>query len=226
MRYVLRLLIERLNLRRVACGERLTRLKLASKRSVALINQHELSCSSNLTSGLFLRSILIISALCTLAPIKLYAAPERARFEATVVNVIDGDTVVVKVNQRNEHLRLIGIDTPESRPNKRADKQAERRNLDRTAILKLGNQASNYARGLLPKRSTVFIEFDVERRDHYGRLLGYMWLPDGKMFNEEILKAGFAYLLTVPPNVRYSNKLSDALREGRSKKRGLWGRND
>lgn len=174
-----------------------------------------------LATGLF----IILFAVCALTPLKLHAAPERARFEATVVNVIDGDTVVVKVNQRNEHLRMIGIDTPESRPNRRADKQAERRNLDRTTILKLGNQASNYARELLPKRSTVFIEFDVERRDHYGRLLGYLWLPDGRMFNEEILKAGFAYLLTVPPNVRYSKKLSDALREGRSKRRGLWGQN-
>ena len=55
--------------------------------------------------------------------------------EAKIVQVIDGDTVIVEVDRRREHLRLIGIDTPESRPNKRSERQAADRHTDQKTIL-------------------------------------------------------------------------------------------
>jgi micrococcal nuclease len=45
----------------------------------------------------------------------------------------------------------------------------------------------------------LWIEFDARTRDKYGRLLGYLYLPGGKMLNEEIVKAGYAQLMTIPP---------------------------
>jgi micrococcal nuclease len=143
--------------------------------------------------------------------------------EAKIVHVVDGDTVVVIVAGKKEHLRLIGIDTPESRPNRRADLQADRNHTDRATIIKLGNEASNYARTLMPKGSTIQVEYDVERRDRYNRLLGYLWSKSGKMINEEILRAGYAYPLPVAPNLKYRGRLSAAFADSRSNKRGLWG---
>jgi micrococcal nuclease len=70
--------------------------------------------------------------------------------------------------------------------------------------------------------SRITVEFDVERRDHYGRLLGYVYLPDGSMLNEKILSMGYGKLLTVPPNVRYLTRLQAAYADGRTARRGLW----
>jgi micrococcal nuclease len=119
-------------------------------------------------------------------------------------------------------VRLIGIDTPESRLNKRAEKQAERSAVDTDTIMKLGERATGAVREMVPVGSRVRIEFDVEKRDHYGRLLGYVYLPDGRMLNEKILLMGYGKLLTVSPNLRHLELLRKAAAEGRSAQRGLW----
>jgi micrococcal nuclease len=62
----------------------------------------------------------------------------------------------------------------------------------------------------------------VERRDQYGRLLGYAYLSDGRMLNEEIVRAGYANLLTHPPNVKYQERFLMAYREARENGMGLW----
>lgn len=156
------------------------------------------------------------------------AVPESAQ-AARVVKVIDGDTIIVELNKRREHVRLIGIDTPETRPNRRAELQAHDRHVDQKTIFQLGNLASTYTRELLPKNSTVFLEFDLNKRDKYQRLLAYAWIQRSNsvseiLANEEILKAGYAYLLTVPPNVKYRDRLASSFAEGRRQKRGLWQR--
>lgn len=145
--------------------------------------------------------------------------------EAQVVSVIDGDTIVVSIGGSTEHTRLIGIDTPESRPNRRAALQSDQTHLNQETIIRMGHEAANHARQLLPKKSWVRLEFDADRRDRYNRLLAYVWLPNGAMANEEIVRAGYAYLLTVPPNVRYRERLAAAFREARTNNRGLWSSN-
>jgi micrococcal nuclease len=68
----------------------------------------------------------------------------------------------------------------------------------------------------------VTIELDVQERDKYGRLLGYVWLQDGRMLNEVIVRAGYAGLMTIPPNVKHLRTLQEAYRDAREAKRGLW----
>jgi len=70
----------------------------------------------------------------------------------------------------------------------------------------------------------VRLEFDVERRDRYGRLLAYVFLEDGRFVNAELLKEGYAQLLTIPPNVKYVDLFVGLQRQAREAKRGLWGR--
>jgi micrococcal nuclease len=154
------------------------------------------------------------------------ALPDKTQ-AARVIQVIDGDTIIIEIEKRREHVRLIGIDTPETRPNRRAELQAHDRHVDQKTIFKLGSRSSNFTRELLPKNSTVFLEFDVNRRDKYQRLLAYAWVRRSNsstevMANEEILRAGYAYLLTIPPNVKYRKRFTDAIAEGRREKRGLW----
>jgi len=68
----------------------------------------------------------------------------------------------------------------------------------------------------------ITIELDVQERDRYGRILGYVYLSNGKMLNEEIVKAGYAIIMTIPPNVKYKNRFLKAYQEARESKRGLW----
>lgn len=169
---------------------------------------------SQISSYLLLACALLFPLFATQA--------EQPRQEARVVKVLDGDTLIVAIGSRHEHVRLIGIDTPESRPNRRAEKQAQERHLNQGTVLQMGHRAAEYSRSLLPKKSVVYLEYDVGKRDHYQRLLAYAWLPNGRMANEEIVKAGYAYLLSIPPNIKYRDRFATAFSEARSAQRGLW----
>jgi len=153
--------------------------------------------------------------------------------KAYVVRVIDGDTIVVKIpkttfNNRKQlknlrfKVRLIGIDTPESRINKRAKLQAKENKENIKKVLSLGKKAKEFTKSLLHRGKTVFLEFDVEPQDRYGRLLSYVWLPDGRMLNKEIICNGYAYPLTVPPNVKYERQFRQCFIKARKLRRGLW----
>ena len=103
---------------------------------------------------------------------------------ATVVKVIDGDTLVLKMNGKEEKFRLIGIDCPEARVNPKAQKDSERSGEDLRKIIEMGQKATEFIKSLVRKGDRVRIEFDVQKRDQYGRLLGYVYLGDGRMLNE------------------------------------------
>jgi micrococcal nuclease len=86
----------------------------------------------------------------------------------------------------------------------------------------MGKQAKEVLKGLLPKGTELRIEYDVQKRDKYGRLLAYVYTKDNAMINEEMLRLGYAQLLTIPPNVRYVERFRKALTKSRNDKRGLW----
>ena len=68
---------------------------------------------------------------------------------------------------------------------------------------------------------TVRLEFDVERLDRFGRTLAYVWIGD-ELFNDTLVRDGYALVTTFPPNVRYVERFLDAQDEARSADRGLW----
>lgn len=153
----------------------------------------------------------LLAVACSPAPAGL---PGMA--PAAVVRVVDGDTAVLRVEGREERVRFIGVDAPETtgRPGP------------------FGRQATEYARRRLAAGRRVWLETDVERRDRYGRLLAYVWLqaPDGtvgaeareRMFNARLLRDGYARQLTVPPNVKYADLFRRIAAEARRARRGLW----
>jgi endonuclease YncB( thermonuclease family) len=129
----------------------------------------------------------------------------------TVVRVSDGDTLAVQVpNQRQlEKIRLLGIDCPEVAHGANDPGQEP-----------WGTRAKEFAAKLVLNKQ-VRIETDVQPRDKYGRLLGYVFI--GKTFvNLELVRNGHAMLLTYAPNVKYVDQFTKAQREAREAGRGLW----
>lgn len=124
-----------------------------------------------------------------------------------IEKVLDGDSVEANIRGKKEQIRFIGIDAPElsQKPwGKRSKKFLE------DLISASGWQAR--------------IEYDVEKRDKYNRILAYLWSRDNKLLNEEILGNGYAVLFTFPPNVKYVDRLKAAQVIARENKRGVWGK--
>ncbi len=128
---------------------------------------------------------------------------------ATVVQTIDGDTIVVRTGAGDElTVRLLGVDTPETHhPTK--------------PVECFGPEAEAYTRGRLLGRE-VALEYDVERHDIYGRTLAYVTL-DGRRYNDELLQLGYARLLVIPPNGDHARTMLREVVAARAEKRGLWG---
>ncbi|WP_051062625.1 thermonuclease family protein [Ilumatobacter nonamiensis] len=129
---------------------------------------------------------------------------------AVVDRVVDGDTVDVIIDGREERIRLIGIDTPETkRPN--------------SPVECYGPEASAFTEALLPEGTLLRIERDVVGRDDYGRLLGYLIrVDDGLFVNDEIVRRGFAQPLSIAPNTVHADLFVDAARTAERDDLGLW----
>ena len=154
------------------------------------------------------------------APLSAIGGPVRRgplEANAMVKRSIDGDTIAVTLNDDAngspgvENVRLIGIDTPET---KRPD----------TPIECFGKKASAATASLIPPGTPVRLERDVEERDRYGRLLAYVFRAnDGLFINHELVRTGFAAAYTYPPNVAYSDTFREAAEVAQAVGVGLWG---
>jgi micrococcal nuclease len=133
---------------------------------------------------------------------------------ATVLRVVDGDTIDVRIGGREERVRLIGIDTPET---KQPDRPVEC----------FGPEATAFTESLLPEGTTVRIERDVVGRDDFGRLLGYVYLVDGPdrsatFVNDEIIATGHATPLSITPNTTFASTFAASARAAETADLGLW----
>ena len=129
---------------------------------------------------------------------------------ATVLRVVDGDTIHVLLNNNDVTIRMIGIDTPET--------------VDpRKPVQCFGKEASNHARQLL-NGATVYLEIDNSQGDYdkYNRLLSYIWMSDGRMFNQVMIADGFAFEYTYNRPYKYQAQFKDAQRNAQSQQLGLW----
>jgi endonuclease YncB( thermonuclease family) len=122
-----------------------------------------------------------------------------------VANVVDGDTIDVANCSDAGRVRLILVDTPEVFG----------------GVQCYGREASEYTRSRLLGQ-TVQLEKDVSNTDRFGRLLRHLWTEEG-LFNEQIVRDGFATLATFPPDIRYVERIRAAQQEAYDAGRGLWG---
>ena len=135
-----------------------------------------------------------------------------------VTRAVDGDTLKL---ENGERVRLIGIDTPEMHESNKLDRDARRSGQDVEVIKQLGRQSYEFTKKLVEGKR-VKLEFDVERFDKYKRILAYVYLTDGTFVNAEIVKQGYASLMTYPPNVKYAQIFRKLYQEARENRRGLW----
>jgi micrococcal nuclease len=141
--------------------------------------------------------------------------------KAEVIDSVDGDTVRVRIASNGgavpaelgvvETVRLLGVDTPETvHPSRPAER--------------FGKEASAFTRTHLVGKM-VYLAFDWDLRDHYGRLLAYIYLRRGECFNTRLIREGYAHAYT-----RYFFQFMDEFRvleqDARKEKRGLWGNGD
>ena len=128
----------------------------------------------------------------------------------TISRVVDGGTVEVAPTVDGlMEVRLIGVDTAETSHSTYGEQP-------------YGQQTKRFTASWL-EGERVALEFDVKRVDPYGRLLAYVWLSDGSMFNETLVREGYAQVATFPPNVKHTDRFLKAQREAREAGRGLWG---
>jgi micrococcal nuclease len=126
-----------------------------------------------------------------------------------VVRVVDGDTIRVVQDGREEPIRYIGVDTPETvKPG--------------SPVECYGKAASRANRELVDGERVRLVE-DVESHDRYGRRLAYVYRArDGLFVNAELVRRGFATPATFPPNVAHADEFADLARGARQDRRGLW----
>src|SRR5690242_5395513 len=157
--------------------------------------------------------VLALAALAALGGGTLLAGGRAGGGTQTgrVERVVDGDTIVVRLGGSDERVRYIGMDTPED--------------------VKPGTPVQCYAlaaaaanRRLVAGREVRLVP-DAEARDRYGRMLAYVYRePDGLFVNAELVRRGYARLLTIPPNVAHEGELRRLARRARAAGRGLWSR--
>ena len=154
--------------------------------------------------------VLVASSGCS-SPRAAPAAP-ATRSSAVMVRDVDGDTIIIRLGGRTEDVRLLGIDTPETKD-------------PRKPVQCYGHEASAHTSTLLPPGTALLVARDAEPRDRYGRLLLYVWRAHDHLFvNRDLAVEGFASLLTFAPNTTHEGELSAAVDQARGAGRGLWGR--
>ena len=147
--------------------------------------------------------------IALIALIALVLAGCGSATTARVERVVDGDTIVVRLDGRSERVRYIGVDTPESvKPG--------------VGVQCFAKAAAAENRRLVLGRD-VRLTYDAEARDRYGRLLAYVW-RDKLLVNAELVRRGYGKPLEIAPNLAHAaelRRLASAARRGRQ---GLWSR--
>ena len=185
-------------------------------------------------AGLFGDDVPILNEIADLFDEFLGGGPSVTGLQgpAEVMRVSDGDTIAVILDGREEKVRLTGIDTPETFASSKLDRDVEASPLNREEMRSLGKEATVYAKELMEGQE-VYLELDAEERDRYGRLLAYVytleqnggWTFENETFeqvNLEMVEAGWADPLTIPPNVKYTELYTEAAQVARQQNRGIW----
>lgn len=132
-----------------------------------------------------------------------------------IKRVVDGDTIELddgpastRLGEAGEKVRYIGINTPESVDSERP-------------VECFGKEATEFNKNLVEGK-TVRLERDISDRDKYGRLLRYVYLEDGTFVNKMLVREGYAFVATYPPDIAKQDIFRKAEQLARSEKKGLW----
>jgi len=198
--------------------------------------------------ALFALTALVSSIIAPRQAATVHEQPPQGRIPAHspsstggifIEHVYDGDTFRLS---NGEKVRLTGIDTPESSHNAKLTRDAQRSGQNKDAIIAMGKESAQFTASIAEGRR-VRLEYDVQARDKYSRVLAYVYLlvcegactieavqghhyvtlDDGvyDFLNATLVKSGYAQAYTIPPNVKYRDLFRQLQREAREQKRGL-----
>ncbi|MDD4202836.1 MAG: thermonuclease family protein, partial [Candidatus Omnitrophica bacterium] len=152
----------------------------------------------------FISMFFIASAFSQTAP----KTASQTQYADTVISyvkfVYDGDTVLLSNNQK---VRYIGIDTPETEHSKKGAQF-------------FSKEATTYNKNLVLNKK-VRLEFDIEKRDKYGRLLAYVFVDD-IFVNAKLVEDGFAKVFEFQPNIKYRDLFQRLQKTAQDQKKGMW----
>lgn len=163
--------------------------------------------------------LILITLFLTLITFNFFSSTQTTNYELTttdssgvlVTKVIDGDTIEV---EGGEKVRYLGVDTPETKD-------------PRKPVQCFGKEAASKNKELVEGKR-VILEKDVTNTDKYNRLLRFVFLDLGngtRLFvNDYLIREGYAQVLTIPPDVKYSEQFLAAQKQAREQKKGLWGK--
>ena len=166
-----------------------------------------------LCSRYILLTTLLLLGLCPVLCAQTSGDSEESHVYYPVTRVVDGDTFWIDDGSaKGLKIRLIGVDAPEPRNNGRKLKGY------------FGTESSDYMNQLIGGKK-VRLEYDAGRFDQYGRTLAYVYLEDGTFVNADLVKNGYATVMTTPPNVKYADTFVELAAKARKHKKGLWKEN-
>lgn len=158
---------------------------------------------TTLAASVSAASALVAVAGCT-------ATPGPVPPLAQVLEITDGDTIVVRSGPHTESVRLLGIDTPEVAHHGRSAEC-------------FGPEAAQRTAALAPVGSIVRLDRDAEARDVYDRVLAYVTTADGRVVNLVLAAEGFATPLAISPNYALADTIAALSSAAASQGLGLWG---
>lgn len=152
---------------------------------------------------IFIVSLILVSIFST-------QAQDSQLQKWTLSEIVDGDTVYAIDSLGNRvKFRLIGIDAPESRhPFK--------------PVQPFSKEATAYLQELLASSEHIFIEFDIDKFDRYGRMLAYIYTETKQFVNAKMVEEGFAQIMTYAPNVKYVETFYDLQKSAQLSRKGMW----
>lgn len=171
-----------------------------------------------------LRVALVLASLAWAQAEAAFAGrlePET-EYRARILYVVDGDTLKVFLEGEKVSIRLIGIDTPESKANRRSRKQAEEFGKSEDEVVKMGRAARAFVEAELRGVKEVRIRTHKKAFDRYDRVLAAVYLPNGDDLSEKIIRSGFGFPFEIKPYTDRRAAYAEAHREAKAAKRGLW----
>ncbi len=163
-------------------------------------------------------SIILIVLVLLISMVGIYQQAGKNKtnlYEAVVLRVVDGDTIIVALNNQEERIRMIGVDAPESV------------SLNEEENTVWGQSASEYTKSVLEPGTKIWLTFDIEERDQYGRMLAYIWLDSdtenlNHLFQKQLIEEGYALAIRYEPNTKYAAELYATMEGAISARKGLW----
>jgi len=144
---------------------------------------------------------------------------EDAYQNIKVVEVLRGDTVRL---ENGELLHLIGVSAPECKKTNKRYGDSKMTGIPESVLEVMGNEVIQFTRNLIENKY-ICVEFDVEQRDQYGTLMGYVFLPEEDVFvNAEIIRQGYTSGIITSPNDRYKSMFMKLYTEAKQRSEGIW----